>query len=244
MPPMTVKALCFDVFGTVTDWRSSVVAEGEALAKKLGVSVPWGEFVNRWRIEGYLMELLKIASGEIDYAPTEELHRRKLADLLPEYGLVGITEEQFEHFNRAWNRLAAWPDVVEGLTMMKQDFCIMTLSNGEYRTMLDLAKHNGLPWDGIISADFFNSVKPDPAVYLGAASMLAMAPQDIMMVACHAADLDAARGVGFRTAYVRRPLEFGPDFPAEETPGFSDYAADDFIALANLLATDKRAGLL
>jgi len=190
------------------------------------------------------MALLKIAAGEMDYAPTEELHRRKLLALLPEYGLGQLDEEQFEHFNRAWNRITAWPDAAPGLTAMKQDFMIMTLSNGEYRTMLDIAKLNALPWDGIISADFFNSVKPDPAVYRGAAEMLAMEPGEVMMVACHAADLEAAKGVGFRTAYVRRPLEFGPDFPAESTPDFADYAADDFVELAKQLAADKQAGAI
>ena len=242
MSDKTVKALCFDVFGTVTDWYSSVAAEGEALSAELGIDVPWGEFVTKWRIDGYFAALFKIATGEMDYIPTEEIHRRKLRLLVEEYGLSGLSDEQFEHFNLAWSRIKAWPDAAEGLTMMKRDFMIMPLSNGEYRPMLDIGKRNGLPWDGIISADFFDSVKPDPVVYKGAAKMLELDPAEIMMVACHAQDLMAAKKCGFRTAYVNRPLEYGPGVPQEEKQEPFDYDADDFIELAKILRSAKADG--
>ena len=242
MSGKTVKALCFDVFGTVTDWRGSVIKEGEALSAAIGVEVPWGEFVNKWRIDGYVATLIKIAGGEMDCIPTEQIHKFKLLDLLEEYHLTGLSDAQITDFNFAWNRIEAWPDSVEGLTMMKEDFLIMPFSNGDYRCMLDIGKHNGLPWDGIISADFFGKVKPDISIYGDAAEMLCMEPAEIMMVACHAQDLDAARKAGFRTAYVNRPLEYGPERPPEAKPKPYDYDADNFIELAQMLRADKAAG--
>lgn len=242
MAETKVKALCFDVFGTVTDWRGSVMKEGAAISARTGVDVPWGEFVNKWRIDGYVAALIKIASGAMEYISTEQIHRIKLLDLLQEYGLTGLSEQEITKFNFAWNRIEAWPDSVEGLAMMKQDFLIMPFSNGDYRCMLDIGKHNGLPWDGIISADFFKKVKPDITIYGDAAEMLCMEPAEIMMVACHAQDLNAARKAGFRTAYVNRPLEYGPDVPPEAKPEPYDYDADSFIELAQQLRADKIAG--
>jgi 2-haloacid dehalogenase len=233
-----VKALCFDVFGTVTDWRGSVIAEGEAISARTGIDVPWGEFVNKWRIDGYIASLIKIASGKMDCIPTADIHRNKLLELLDEYKLTGLSAEEVEDFNLAWNRIKAWEDAVEGLTLLKQDFMIMPFSNGDYRCMLDIAKHNDLPWDGIISADFFKKVKPDPTIYTDAAEMLCMQPSEIMMVACHAQDLNAARNAGFTTAYVNRPLEYGPDVAPEAKPDPYDYDADSFIELAGMLKHD------
>jgi 2-haloacid dehalogenase len=230
-----VKALCFDVFGTVTDWRGSVIAEGEALAAKHGLNVNWGEFVNRWRIDGYIASLIKIAGGEMEYISTEKIHRRKLDSLLEEYQINSFSEAEVANFNMAWNRIRAWQDSVQGLGMMKENYLIMPFSNGDYRCMLDIAKHNGLPWDGIISADFFKKVKPDPTIYADAAEMLCMDPAEIMMVACHAQDLNAARNAGFRTAYVNRPLEYGPDATPEAKPDPYDYDADSVIELAEIL---------
>ena len=242
MPDHKVKALCFDVFGTVTDWRGSVIKEGEALSAKTGIEIPWGEFVNKWRIDGYYKALARIASGEMDYIPTEQIHKIKLRELLKEYGMDSLSEEQITDFNFAWNRIEAWPDSAEGLSMMKRDFFIMPFSNGDYRCLLDIAKHNGLPWDGILSADFFHKVKPDLTIYRDAADMLCMDPAEIMMVAAHGPDLDAARKAGFRTAYVNRPLEFGPGVSPEAKPEPYDYDANSFVELAELLHNEKVAG--
>jgi 2-haloacid dehalogenase len=233
-----VKALCFDVFGTVTDWHGSVMAEGEAITARTGIDVPWGEFVNKWRIDGYIASLIKIARGEMAYIPTADIHRNKLLELLAEYGLAGLSTAEIEDFNLAWNRIKAWDDAVEGLTLLKQNFMIMPFSNGDYRSMLDIARHNGLPWDGIISADFFKKVKPEPTIYTDAAEMLCMDPSEIMMVACHAPDLDGARNAGFKTAYVNRPLEYGPGVAPEQKPEPYDYDVDSFIELAEMLKND------
>lgn len=242
MSDPSVKALCFDVFGTVTDWYGSIIEEGEALSAASGIEIPWGEFVSRWRLEGYFPTLFKIAMGEMDCIPTEQIHKVKLLELLAEYRFTGLTAAEIDHFNLAWNRIQAWPDAAPGLGLMKQDFMIMPLSNGGYRSMLDIAKRNGLPWDGIISAEFFNKVKPEPGVYTGAAEMLCLEPAEIMMVACHAPDLDAARKCGLRTAYVNRPLEYGPERPAEAKPEPYDYDVNSFIELAQALRADKAAG--
>lgn len=242
MSPSPVKALCFDVFGTVTDWYSSVIEEGESLGARLGVDIPWGEFVNKWRVDGYIASLIKIASGEMDCIPTADIHKRKLLSLLDEYGINGLSDSEVDHFNLAWNRIKAWDDSVEGLGMLKRNFMILPFSNGDFRCLLDIAKHNGLPWDGIISADFFNKVKPDLSIYGDAAELLCMEPTEIMMVACHAQDLNAARKAGFRTAYVSRPLEYGPGSSPEAIEQPFDYHANDFIELAGQLASDKRGG--
>ncbi len=230
-----VKALCFDVFGTVTDWYSSVTAEGETFSKKTGHDLPWGEFVKKWRIDGYLKALQEISSGERDIIPTATIHREKLLSLLEEHGVGDIAKDDIDHLNNAWNRLDVWKDVVEGLTLLKQDYMIMPFSNGDYRCLLDIAKRNRLPWDGIISADFFKKVKPDPTIYQDAANLLQLRPEEIMMVACHNHDLEAAKGAGFRTAYVNRPLEYGPGVPPEEKTVPYDYDVDSFTELAGLL---------
>ena len=237
-----VNALCFDVFGTVTDWRSSVIREGHKITEKTGCQAPWNEFANKWRLDGYIAALLKIAGGEMDCIPTAQIHKAKLLSLLEEYAITGLSDSEIDHFNLAWNRLAAWDDVAEGLEIMKQDFLIMPFSNGDYRCLLDISKFNNLPWDGIISADFFKKVKPDLSVYGDAAELLCMQPHEIMMVACHAQDLDAARKLGFRTAYVTRPLEYGPDMAPEEIAEPFDYHAADFIELARQLHSDKEIG--
>lgn len=149
-----IKALCFDVFGTVTDWYSSVCNEGQQLSEKTGIDVPWGEFVLRWRREGYMADMVKIAADEMPIIPTADINRRKLIPLLSEYGLDGLSVDEIEHFNLIWNRLDAWADAAEGLTRLKQNHMIMPFSNGDYRCLIDIARHNALPWDGIISADF------------------------------------------------------------------------------------------
>jgi len=235
----SIKVLCFDVFGTVVDWHGSVCREGQKISARLGIKVNWPEFVLRWRKEGYIAVLIKIAAGEIDCIPTADMHRSKLISLLEEHGISGLCEEEIEHFNLAWNRLDAWEDSVKGLSMMKKDFMIMPFSNGDYRCLLDIAKRNELPWDGIISADFFNKVKPQLSIYTDAAKMLCMEPCEIMMVACHAQDLDAAAKAGFRTAYVNRLLEYGEATPQEDKPNKYDYDANNFIELANMLHADK-----
>ncbi|MEH6526028.1 MAG: haloacid dehalogenase type II [Sneathiella sp.] len=239
MPTTPVKVLCFDVFGTVTDWYSSVTNEGEALSRETGIQIPWGEFVTRWRLEGYMAALQDISSGKMDITPTATIHKTKLLSLLDEYGVSELTDAQIDHFNLAWNRLGVWSDVAEGLSLLKENYMIMPFSNGDYRCLLEISKRNDLPWDGIISADFFKKVKPDPTIYLDAAALLQLPPEEIMMVACHAQDLTAAKNAGFKTAYVNRLLEFGPGVPQEDKPIAFDYDVSSFIDLDQVLRAER-----
>ncbi len=234
-PTPPIKVLCFDVFGTVTDWYSSVVREGETLGHRLGIEVPWGEFVLKWRIDGYMKMLGKIASGEMPIMPTADLHRQKLEELLAAYNITGLSEAEIAQFNLAWNRLDVWADVPEGLSQLKENFLIMPFSNGDYRCLLDIAKANKLPWDGIISADFFKKVKPDLILYQDVVDMLQFPAEQVLMVACHAKDLEAAMQSGMKTAYVNRPLEYGPGRTPEAKPVAFDYDVADFIELAQTL---------
>ena len=248
-----VKALVFDVFGTVVDWRSSVIAEGEALGRAQGIQVDWGSFADEWRADGYLGGMDRIRRGEAPWQNTDALHRVKLDEMLPRYGIHGLSESEIAHFNRVWHRLAPWPDTVEGLTRLRRRYTLSTFSNGNFGLLTNLAKHGGLPWDCIISAELFRAYKPDPAVYLGAADLLGLRPDEVMVVAAHAYDCRAARDLGLKGGYVTRPLEFGPlnaddseprplkfgpsgPRTAEPNPAF-DVVAEDFLDLAAKLGT-------
>ena len=161
-----VKALVFDVFGTVVDWRGSVIREGEALGRAKGVRVDWAAFVEEWRTDGYHGAIQRIRRGELPWATVDELHRRKLDELLPKYGLAALGESAIADFNRVWHRLAPWPDAVPGLARLRELYVIAPLSNGSFALLTNMAKHAGLPWDCILSAELFGAYKPDPATYL------------------------------------------------------------------------------
>jgi 2-haloacid dehalogenase len=205
-----VKALIFDVFGTVVDWRSSVIAEGEALGRAKGLQVDWSRFADEWRLDGYIAGMDAIRRGDAPWANVDTLHRRKLDELLVTYGITGLDEAEVEHFNRVWHRLAPWPDSVAGLTRLRKKFVISTFSNGNFALLTNMAKHAGLPWDCIISAELFRTYKPEPATYLGAVALLGLRAEQVMLVAAHPYDCAAARDLGLRAGYVSRPLEFGP----------------------------------
>ncbi len=230
------KALVFDIFGTVVDWRGSIVREGSALSAELGLAVDWPAFADAWRA-GYQPAMQRVRSGEIAWTHLDDLHRITLAGLLERFGLEALTEAQREHLNRVWHRLDPWPDSVAGLTRLKSKFVIATLSNGNVSLLVDMAKRADLPWDAVLSAELMHHYKPDPEVYVGAARLLGIACDELMMVAAHPSDLSAAQRCGLRTAYVHRPLEHGPEGAAEADPhaaGF-DVAAADLIDLARRL---------
>jgi 2-haloacid dehalogenase len=236
-----VRALLFDVFGTVVDWRATVIHEGEALARHHGWPegrVDWGAFADRWRREGYTAAVGRIARAEAPWTRVDDLHRRMLDTLLAEHGLSDLTPEEIAHLNRVWHRLAPWPDAVPGLIRLRHHYTLAPLSNGNFALLTNMAKHAGLPWDCIISAELFRTYKPNPEVYRGAVELLGLAPPEAMMVAAHPSDLEAARRAGLRTAYVPRPLEYGPDVPEPEagvTDQPFDVVAEDFLALAHAL---------
>ena len=235
LPPLDTRLLIFDVFGTVVDWRGSIAREAAETAGPRGVKIDPEAFADRWRA-GYRPAMDRVRKGELPWMNIDTLHRRILDEMLPQFGLDALSERERDHLNRAWHRLDPWPDSVAGLTRLKAKFVIATLSNGNVALLTNMAKHAGLPWDCVLSAELFHHYKPDPESYLGAAAMLGVKAGETMMVAAHEDDLIAARAAGLRTAFVRRPLEFGarPGYDPPRERGF-DFVADDFVDLARQL---------
>ncbi len=233
----STNALVFDVFGTVVDWRGSIIREGQLLGKRKGIDVDWVAFADAWR-GGYQPAMQRVRSGQIPWTNIDGLHRLILNDLIRQFDIQGLSEEEIDHFNRAWHRLWPWPDSVGGLHRLSSGYIVSTLSNGNVSLLTNMAKYAGLPWDCILSAELFDHYKPDPEVYLGAAKLLGPAPAQVMMVAAHVDDLKAAKKVGLKTALVTRPLEFGPQRKADtaqDGAGIADVTATDFMDLATQL---------
>lgn len=230
----TVKALAFDVFGTVVDWRGSVIREGEKLGREKSLQVDWASFADAWR-ERYKPSMDRVRRGEIPWKNLDALHRASLDELLEEFGIKGLTEEEKDHLNKVWHRLGPWPDSVPGLTRLKERYIITTLSNGNVALLTNMAKRAGLPWDLILSAELVRHYKPDPETYLMLPYLLDLPPREVMLVAAHPDDLRAAQAHGLRAAYVPRPLEWGPGGEPESADPAFDLVADDFIELAEKL---------
>jgi 2-haloacid dehalogenase len=234
---MRPTALAFDVFGTVVDWRSSIIGELEEFGRTHGVQQDWPSFADNWRA-GYAPAMDRVRSGDLPWTRIDDLHRMILEELLGAAGVTSICVEYVDELNRAWHRLDPWPDTVSGLTRLKEKFTITTLSNGNMSLLTNMAKRAGLPWDCVISAELFHHYKPDPQAYLGCADLLGVPPDQLMLVAAHPSDLRAARSSGLMTAYVARPLEFGPNRPAQRVEdGEFNYIATDFLNLADQLGT-------
>jgi 2-haloacid dehalogenase len=230
----SVKALTFDVFGTVVDWRSSIIREGQLLGKTNGLTVDWPRFADAWRA-GYGPAMNRVRKGEIPWTSLDGLHRGILSDLLVQFGIKGLTETQIDQLNRVWHRLMPWPDSVPGLNRLRCRYVLATLSNGNMSLLVNMAKNVGLPWDCVLSAELARHYKPDAEVYQMAARLLDLPPAQVMMVAAHPEDLQAARKVGFKTAFVARPLERGPDQKPRPGPADVDVNASDILDLAEKL---------
>ncbi|GAY18863.1 haloacid dehalogenase type II [Mycobacterium sp. shizuoka-1] len=230
-----IRVLAFDVFGTVVDWRSSIIGELGEFGNRHGVHRDWATFADNWRA-GYVPAMDAVRRGALPWTRLDDLHRRILDDLLRD-AEVSVADDEVDHLNRAWHRLAPWPDAVAGLHRLKQRFTITTLSNGNVSLLTEMAKRAGLPWDCVLSAEIFGHYKPDPEAYLGCAQILDVAPEDLMLVAAHPSDLRAARDAGLRTGYVDRPLEWGQPgrYRVAFDPGEFDFTATDFLDLADKL---------
>jgi 2-haloacid dehalogenase len=227
--------LAFDVFGTVVDWRTSIIAELEAFGERHGIQHDWPALADNWR-KGYLPAMDRVRRGELPWTTIDDLHRMILEEMLGAAGVTSICVEEVDDLNRAWHRLDPWPDSVDGLTRLKERFIITTLSNGNVSLLTNMAKRAGLPWDCVISAELFRHYKPDPQAYLGCADLLDVAPRELMLVAAHPGDLRAARAAGLMTAYVTRPFEYGPNQRSHSfTDGEFDFTATDFLDLADQL---------
>ena len=232
-----VGALLFDVFGTVVDWRGSIVREGELLAAAKGFEVDWPAFADAWRA-GYRPAMERVNRGETPWTNIDGIHRRILDDLLPRFGVAGLSEVEVDRLNRAWHRLMPWPDAVAGLHRLRAHRVVSTLSNGNVALLVNMARHAGLPWDCVLSAELIGKYKPDPSVYTTAARLLGFEPAQVMMVAAHPSDLVAAQGAGLKTAFVPRALEYGAGRGAEPAGDARfDIVVGDFLDLAAQLGT-------
>lgn len=229
-----VKLLVFDVFGTVVDWRSSVIAEGEQLGRTKGLSVDWAAFADAWRA-AYAPSMDKVRKGLLPWTKLDDLHRKSLDELVQRFKIKGLSEKEKDRFNRVWHRLTPWPDSVDGLARLRKRYLIAPLSNGNLALLTHMAKHAGLPWDCILSAELVRHYKPDVEVYRSAFEFFDLKPAEVMMVAAHPNDLWVPKKLGMKTAYVHRPKEHGGPAPKLPPTNAFDFVVKDFLDLASRL---------
>ncbi len=231
-----VKALTFDVFGTVVDYRGTILHEGERLNQARGLAVDWGRFADAWRAR-YRPSLDRVMRGTAPWTNLDALHRQSLDELLLEFNISErLTEDEKDHLNKVWHRLQPWPDAIPGLTHLRKRFILATLSNGNMALLVNMARHSALPWDCVLSAELVRAYKPDPRAYQMACNLLGLRSGEVMMVAAHQEDLRAARSQGLLAAFVARPLEGGAGHTPDLTPDADfEIVASDFMDLAQQL---------
>ena len=235
MPSDQIKALTFDVFGTVVDWRGTIIREGAALNRDKGWNIDWARFADAWRAQ-YQPSMTKVRNGEVPWTKLDDLHRQSLLTVLKRFRVRDLGEDDIEQLNLVWHRLDPWPDAVGGLYRLKKRFILATLSNGNVALIVNMAKRASLPWDAVLGAEVARHYKPQPEAYLTTASLLGLAPEQCMMVAAHNGDLVAAAECGFRTAFVRRPREHGFHQTSDLEPSHAfDFTAENFSDLADQL---------
>lgn len=235
-PPLDeVKALAFDVFGTVVDWRGTLIRAGELLSRQSGVEVDWPAFADAWRAE-YRPSMEPIRQGERAWVDLDVLHRENLEKVVDKLGITGFEEADLDYLHRVWHQLEPWPDAAPGLARLKRRYVIVSLSNGNVDMMIDIARHGDLPWDSVLGAEVARMYKPVPEAYLVSVEMLGLTPSEVMMVAAHNGDLRGARNAGLKTAFVIRPTMHGPGQTRDLAPEEDwDMVATDFLDLARQL---------
>lgn len=231
-----VKALFFDVFGTLVDWRSSIAREARATLAPLGVAIDWNAFADAWRAQ-YQPAMDQVRSGRLPFSKLDVLHRGNLDVILSEFGLDGLDDGTRTNLNHAWHRLDAWPDTAPGLARLRPKYWLAPCSNGNISLMVDLARRNGFVWDAILGAEIARDYKPKAGVYLAAAAAFDCKPEQAMMVAAHSADLAAAAAAGLRTAFIARPDEFGPGQGDQAARVPVDVSATSLTGLADQLVS-------
>jgi 2-haloacid dehalogenase len=230
-----IRALIFDVFGTVVDWRSSIIKHGQQFGARYGVEADWAAFADAWRGQ-YRPFMDKVRSGALPWTNLDALHRMGLEEVLSAFNITGISDDAKAALTLAWHDLRPWPYAVPGLYRLKHRFIIAPMSNGNVALMTNMAKNGGLPWDCILGAELARHYKPDPESYLTAVALLGLQPHQVMMVAAHQGDLRAAGKLGLKTGFVPRPLELGPGRTPDPTPDPTfTVVANDFMDLANKL---------
>ena len=229
------RALVFDVFGTLVDWRSGVAREARRCLQPLGIALDWHAFADAWRAE-YDPAMQAVRSGRMPFCKLDVLHRRNLDVVLGRHGLQAVDEATRAELNLAWHRLDAWADVGEGLRRLRERFLLAPCSNGNVSLMVDLARRNGWHWDAILGAEWARDYKPQPVVYQAAAAAFDAAPHEVVMVAAHSSDLAAAAACGLRTAFVARADEHGPGRGETRAAVPVDFEAASLVDLAMVLA--------
>jgi len=233
-PILGLRALFFDVFGTLVDWRSSVAREASQILHPQGFALDWAAFADAWRGE-YQPGMEEVRSGKIPFSKLDVLHRRNLERFLPRFGVKNLSDAMLHELTLSWHRLDAWPDVPAALVRLKRKFMVAPVSNGNISLMVDLARRNNFPWDAILGAEIAGDYKPKPGVYLAACAAFDLKPEQCMMVAAHSNDLAAAAQCGLRTGHIARPDEHGPG-TGETAPTMPvDVAAVDLADLATKL---------
>ncbi len=231
---MTPKALFFDVFGTLVDWRTGIARAARGLLEPLGHRLDWLAFADAWRAE-YQPAMEEVRSGRQAFCKLDVLHRLNLEKILPRFNIADLSAETVDRLNFAWHRLDAWPDCPRGLARLRRKFLLAPVSNGNISLMVALARHNDFRWDAILGAELAGDFKPKPRVYLAACEAFDLPPGECMMVAAHSSDLAHAAKYGLRTAHVARPNEHGPG-RGETAPAVAvDVAASDLDDLAEKL---------
>ena len=227
-----IKFLAFDTGGTILDWHAGLAAALSEAGNRSGIAHDWHDLVNEYR-----RRALKRMTGTLNPAfNINDVHRNVLDELLREYALDTVPAEDRERVWRSWHRLDCWPDFAEGFARLKTRYVCISFTILSLALMIDVSRRNGIAWDAVISCEMLRVYKPRPEAYRAAAGLLQANPADILMVACHNFDLDAARGEGFRTAFVRRPDEWGPAGPPDPVPNpATDIIVDNFAMLADRL---------
>ena len=234
---MNIKALAFDVFGTVVDWRGSIAREGSIWGDRKKLKLDWFAFADAWR-SLYQPAMERVRTGKLGWINLDGLHLMNLRELLGEFGLDNLGEDELKHINTMWHRLDPWPDSVTGMNRLKTKFTLASLSNGNVALIVNMAKRGCIPWDTVLGAEVVGHYKPDPQAYTKSVDLLGITPDQTLMVAAHNSDLAAASAVGLQTAFVKRPLEYGPNQSTDTGPTAEyNFVAEDLIDLAEQLGT-------
>jgi 2-haloacid dehalogenase len=236
MAMITVRALLFDTIGTLLDWRGGLISQLQMWGPAHDITADWPGLVDAWRLD-FILSIAKVRTGEREWADQDQIQRESMARLAPQFGLPGLHGEALEELVRMWHELPAWPDAVAGVGKLRSRYIVAPLSNGHVAMLVRLARAAGITWDAVMGADIFQHYKPDPETYLGAAALLGCEPAQVMLVASHPSDLDAAADCGLRTCYVSRPLEYGQGRVVEAAPaaGHFDLMVENLLELARVM---------
>ena len=231
-----VRALLFDTFGTLVDWRTGLITQLEQWGRACNIAADWPGLALAWRRD-HVPALAKVRSGQGEWANLDELQAETMRQLVPKFGLPTLSNDTLNHLARMWHELPVWPDTVEGMARLRAKYLVAPLSNGHVALLMQLARAAGITFDAVFGADVFRQYKPYPKTYLGAVALLGCAPGEVLFVASHPSDLEAAAACGLRTCFVSRPLEYGAGVVVEQPPaeGDVDVMVGDLQELATVM---------